>query len=180
MARNADDEPLPGTIFLTKIGGVVGKIVWILQLFNGDFSRWTHVGMVLDDGDTFEAMPGGAVIGKLAARDGEPIAFIDWDLDAETREAIVATARELEGTPYSWLTYAYLAATRLHLPTAAYFMRERVEKHERLICSQAADLIYRTHGQHLFEDGRKPYDLTPGDFKALLNREVKRGQADPV
>lgn len=178
MGRNAVD-PLPGTIFLTQIEGWVGTLVWLLQAANGDLSRWSHVGIVLENGDTFEAQPGGAVIGKLSDYADRPIAFIPWEMDDLTRWDIVEQARGLEGTPYAWGTYLYLAAVRLHLPFAAKALKRRVERLQKFICSQAADLLYVMHGQHLFDDGRKPYDLTPGDFAPLL-KGTQHGQADRV
>jgi hypothetical protein len=38
-----------------------------------------------------------------------------------------------------------------------------------LICSQLVDLCYLRAGAHLFDDGRLPGDVTPGDLWKLLN-----------
>lgn len=158
----------PGTIMLTQIGGIVGKIVWLLQAINGDLSRWTHVAVVLDDLTVFEAQPGGAVISPLSDYGHANVAFVPWEMDDETREAIVATAKSLAGTGYSWDTYIMLAAYRLGLPFLSRLFRKRVQDSRFFICSQAADHIYRLNGQYLFTDGRMPYDVTPGDFRFLL------------
>lgn len=164
-------EHRPGAIGLTVIDGLVGKLVWALQALNGDLSKFTHVFVVLDNGELFSARPGGAVILPDDHYEGRPIAYVDVPLTGKQQAAIVATARELAGTPYSWGSYLFMAAERLHLPWAADWMRHRVETSGRMICSQAADYIYNANGIHLFSDGRQPYNTTPGDFARLLEHQ---------
>src|SRR5690606_40928109 len=78
------------------------------------------------------------------------------------------------GTDYNWTTYFYLAAYRLHLPVTTALLKRRVSRSDKLICSQAVDDIYRTAGVHLFNDGRLPYDVTPGDLARLIPECVCR------
>jgi hypothetical protein len=163
--------PLPGTIGLARIKGFVGWLVWLMQAINGDFSKWTHVFVVLDDGTVFEAQPGGAVISPLEKYlDGRPVAFVPWDMPDSARETIVRLARSHDGVGYNWTTYFYLAAYRLRLPKLTAMLKYRVSRSKKLICSQAADYFYLKAGQHLFDDGRLPYDVTPGDVARLLPR----------
>ncbi|NWF26583.1 hypothetical protein HW130_09905 [Streptomyces sp. PKU-EA00015] len=161
--------PLPGSIVLTQIGGLAGKLVWLLQALNGDLSRWTHVAVALDDGTVFEAQPGGAVISPWSKYEGRQQAVVPWELRSDQRDAVVAEARSRVGTGYNWTTYFYLAAYRFRLPLATGFLRSRVARSDKMICSQAADDIYRTCGIHLFDDGRLPFDVTPGDLARLLD-----------
>lgn len=158
-------EPLPGDIGLTKIKGFVGILVRIMQILNGDFAKPTHVYVVLDDGTVFEAQPGGAVITPLIEYDKRWKEYVDWPLTEDQRHRIVSRARTYVGTGYNWTTYFYLAAYRLHFRPK--WLKCRVQNDKRLICSQAADKIYADEGVHLFNDGRMPYDLTPGDFGRL-------------
>lgn len=158
----------PGTIMLTQIGGITGKLVWLLQAINGDLSKWTHVAVTLDDDTVFEAQPGGAIIAPMSKYNDADVAFVPWHMPDWVRDKIVADARKLEGTSYNWTTYGYLAAYRLNLPVLTKLLRKRVEQADKFICSQAADSLYRRNGQKLFTDHRLPYDITPGDFRELL------------
>lgn len=157
--------PLPGTIGLTVIKGPVGWLVRLLQWLNGDFAKPTHVFVVLDDETVFEAQPGGAVITPLSEYDNRWVRYVDWPLTPEKRFAIVARARTYVGIGYNWTTYFYLAAYRLHI--RPQWLKDRVQNDKRMICSQAADKIYADEDEHLFNDGRMPYDLTPGDIGRL-------------
>lgn len=158
-------QPLPGDIGLTEIQGVVGGLVRLLQYLNGDFAKPTHVYVVLDDETVFEAQPGGAVITPLSEYDARWREYVAVDLTPEQRMRIVSRARTYVGTGYNWTTYFYLAAYRFHFRPK--WLKRRVQNDERLICSQAADKIYADEGVHLFNDGRMPYDLTPGDLGRL-------------
>lgn len=159
-------DPKPGDIFLTRITGPVGWAVWLGQAINGDLSRWTHAGIVLDDGTVFEAQPGGAQIRPLYT--DRPVKYIHFRGVTEfTREKIVAEARSRVGMGYSWTTYLYLAAYRLRLPITTRWLRKRVSDSKHMICSQAVDDAYRVCGVQLFDDGRLPFDVTPGDLARL-------------
>lgn len=174
------DDILQGTyegeIILTPIEGWVGCLVWVLQLLNGDTSRWTHAALVLDNGEVFEAQPGGAKISPLSKYRDRPWAVVSkikvgdellpLELPSQTRARVIEEARNLEHIGYNWTTYFYLAAYRLHIRPA--WLKRRVQKSKRMICSQAVDHIYRLAGVRLFDDHRMPHDLTPGDLAKLI------------
>jgi hypothetical protein len=177
-------EPAAGDMVLLQIKGLVGKLVWLGQALNGDLSKWTHVGIMLDDGTLFEAQPGGAVMTdwdiyadrqfatvKLhqRARNRGPVPHgyiaVPLTLTWADRMNIVEEARLRVGRGYNWTTYFYLAAYRMGIRPE--WLKRRVQRSDRLICSQAADEIYGNAGIHLFADGRMPYDVTPGDLARL-------------
>lgn len=172
-----------GDILLLQIEGVTGVAVWLLQAINWDLSRWTHVGVILDTGYVFEAQPGGATLTPLSKYADRPGAVVTHrllpdgglhrlDLTPQQREAVSNVAREYVGYRYGWGTYAYLAAYRLGLRSR--WLRQRVRRSDRMICSQAADQIYRDVGIELFGDGRMPMDVTPGDLARLAPRSESR------
>lgn len=185
--RLVRDLPLePGTIVLVQIKGWVGKAVWLMQLINRDPSKWTHAMVVLDDGTAFEAQPGGAVITPLeeyADRPGTMVEFFEtphfedgkvvgYDklplkpiMTDHIRREIVRYARDLGDVGYNWGTYLYLALYRFGIRPE--WLKRRIKDDRRVICSQAADLVYDLAGVHLFNDGRMPYDVTPGDLARL-------------
>lgn len=165
----------PGDFGLTQIAGAGGVFVRFGQWLNGDgFSEFEHAFLYLGDGQIIEAEPGGARITDLS----EYADFtVQWSsgiipLTAGQRTAIVANARKYQGTPYSFLDYFALAARRLHLEPAEILLKERVQDSEHLICSQLVDQVYTDSGVHLFNDGRWPGDVTPGDlYERLMGRE---------
>ncbi len=164
---------LPATIVLGRIPGLVGKLVWLGQAINGDRSYWTHAGITTGDRNVFEARPGGAGTSSLGV--GETWHTWDsvyWDLTYEQRVKIVEECHKRLGTGYNWTTYFYLAAYRLNLPLTTRLLRKRVARSDKMICSQIVDEIYRVCGIQLFDDGRLPHDVTPGDLARLRDRRV--------
>jgi len=146
-----------------QITGPGGWAIRVAQAITGDWSRYTHAGIVLDDATVIGAQPGGAaIIGLDQIMDRRPLAFSKMDLTEQTRAALVATARSLEGTPYSFLDYAALGLLAIGLKPR--WIRARVRTSGHLICSQLVDLVYTRAGVHIFDDGRDSGDVTPGDL----------------
>lgn len=185
-AKVRDLDLRPGDIILLQIKGFTGFMVRVMQWFNRDTSKWTHAGMVLDDDTLFEAQPGGAVITPLAEyadRPGVRVAFyqkpvnlagkaiaykhapLDDVIKDSRRANMVTQARSMVKLGYNWTTYFYLAAYRLGIRSR--WLKWRVQNSDKVICSQAVDLIYDDNTIHLFADGRMPYDVTPGDLARL-------------
>jgi hypothetical protein len=175
-----DLDPQPGDLLLLRIKGVVGWLVWLLQLINGDTSKWTHVAVCLDEFTLFEAQPGGAQIvsiGKYADRPmtivrhyqqhGNPSTLLPLSevLTDSVRKQIALYAREMDKVGYNWGTYVYLALFRIGVRTD--WIVKHIQDDDRVICSQAGDLAYDLAGVHLFADNRMPYDVTPGDIATL-------------
>lgn len=158
----------PGTFGLTTIGGLLGVLISLGQWVVGDASRYTHAFVVLDDDTVMEAMPSGARIRSLDhAETHRPIAY-SWaiTLTDQQRALIVGQARVLEGTRYGFSAYLHLALSRLGIrwPWLIRYLR----RNGRMICSQLVDEVYRRSGIRLFDDGRAPHDVTPGDLANLL------------
>ncbi|MCZ2837162.1 hypothetical protein [Modestobacter sp. VKM Ac-2985] len=183
----------PGSFGLSRIGGLLGMAVAAGQAFTFDGSRYTHAFVVVDGGSVVQAMPSGAELAPLAdfvGRDDvrwcdapvqSTLAFYRealltrmTDLEmvdrlADTyernlRQALSAEARQLVGTGYSFADY--LALGLAHLGVRPHWLRRYIAASGRLICSQLVDETYRRQGVHLFDDGRLPMDVTPGDLDA--------------
>jgi hypothetical protein len=71
-----------------------------------------------------------------------------------------------DGTPYSFLDYATIAAHAWHIPAPG--LRAYVASTRSMICSQLADQSRLDGGSHLFDDGRWPGFVRPCDLGALL------------
>jgi uncharacterized protein YycO len=160
--------PQPGDIGLTKIGGVLGWFVYLGQCLIGDRSKWTHAFVVLHNDMLIEAQPGGALLFPLDKYKNREVVYVSPDdLTQEQRDAIVAEATMLQGTPYSYADYVALFLELLGIRSK--FLRKYVRTSGRLICSQLCDLSYQRGGYHLFDDGRLPMDITPGDLARRFN-----------
>lgn len=161
-------NPTPGMFGLTRIGGLLGLLISLGQWIVGDASRYSHAFVVLDDGTVMEAMPSGARIAPQAAvLARRPLAF-SWAiaLTPVQRADVVAAARTLEGARYGFSAYLHLALSRVGIRWP--WLIGHLERNQRLICSQLVDVVYRRAGLQLFDDGRAPHDVTPGDLANIL------------
>lgn len=169
-------NPPPGSFGLSRIGGLLGKLIAAGQAFSGDGSRWTHAFVVLDRGEVIEAMPGGARIVPLADRLTHPeVVFCDAPIqgwlaehsqsrysEIVLREWVVREARKLDRVGYGYLQYLALGLVALGFQPE--WLRRYIASKNRMICSQLVDEVYRRAGIQLFDDGRLPQDVTPGDL----------------
>lgn len=158
----------PGDIGLTSIGGWLGFWVSLGQHLAGDSSKYTHAYIVLDDETVIAAQPGGARIDRLSDYKNKAI-YIQLELTDEQRAAIVAEARSLEGLPYSFLDYLALALARFGIKPK--WLKKYIADTGHMICSQLCDEVYRRVGINLFNDGRLPQEVTPGDLLYVLAGE---------
>ena len=176
----------PGSFFLTRQTGRVGKLVAAGQALVRGASTYTHAGIVLDDDHVLEGLPGGAVISPLEKlTKAGPLLICDRPVrdyvashsfpdttpgavELWVRHRVVSAARLLEGTPYSWLDYAAIAMAEWRIP-GWRLVRGRVETSQRLICSALVDRAYLWAGIELFDDGRLVGDVTPWDLAEYAN-----------
>lgn len=164
-------QPLPGSFGLARITGAVGLFVWLGQRLSGDGSRWTHAFLVLDNNEITEAQPEGTKIEPLEQYTSRTeVKFCDplaGRPEPELRAQLVQTARALDGTRYNWFNYPALGLLALGIkpPCLRRFVRRT---QSGMICSQLVDYVYMVNGVHLFDDGREPMDVTPGDLARLF------------
>lgn len=154
---------LPGDVGFSTIGGRVGWWVNLGQAMLRDASRWSHAFIVLENGECLEAMPGGARIVPVVRRLGREYAYARLPLTRLQRQEVDRIGRSLVGTPYSFADYAALAAWEWNLP-GRNLLRSYVSSSGHMICSQLVDYALCRAGFHLFDDGRLPQDVTPGDL----------------
>jgi hypothetical protein len=160
-------QPKPGDFGLTKIKGFLGFMVGFGQFLTGDSSRYTHAFIVLDDNRIIEAMPGGAKISSIDQYRNKAI-YSNIELTDQQREDIVKYAKKYENVKYSFLDYLSLALLRFGIKPKK--LRNFIQNKGHMICSQLVDHVYYLAGVHLFNDGRLPQDVTPGD---LANRLIE-------
>lgn len=151
---------LPGDIGFATIPGRVGWWVNVGQALLRDSARWTHVFLVLQGGMVVEAMPSGARVRPVDLT--ADCAYARLPLTEDQRAQIHDVGWQLAGTPYSFADYAALAAWEWGLP-GRQALRSYVRDSGHMICSQLVDHALAQVGFHLFDDGRLPQDVTPGD-----------------
>lgn len=158
--------PDTGDFGVVKIPGNVGDLIRAGQWLNGDgYADYEHAFVVVTaDGMVIEGRPSGAGHNYTSAYPNA----VYYTCPDQHREAVGNAAVGLIGRPYSWVDYFALAAVRFHLDLIAHPLRSYVSSSGRLICSQLVDYAYQLAGVQLFNDGRLPGDVTPGDLWALI------------
>lgn len=171
-------RPKPADIGLTRISGAGGAAIRAAQWAAGDgFRDLEHAFEVTDwpDPDTFriiEAMPGGA---QHVYNWHDPDRTLWLICPDQYREAVVAEALAMVDTPYSFLGYGALALHRFHIP--APHLKKYIASSGHLICSQLVDRAAMRGGWKIFDDGRDPGDVTPGDLtKAAIQSGGRAGE----
>lgn len=159
-----------GDFGVVKIPGRVGKLIRLGQWLNGDgYDDYEHAFIVTGLAQVIEGRPSGAGYNTVRSYPGAAY----YNCPEESREAVAHAARLLIGRGYSWVDYFALAAVRFHLDLVAPPLRRYVKNSGRLICSQLVDLAYQMGGVQLFDDGRLPGDVTPGDLYGLIVKQQK-------
>jgi hypothetical protein len=182
---------LPGMFGLAQISGVTGKLIRLGQrIVDGKDSVYTHAFLVVDDNRVIEAEPGGATFAPLSKYEGrEDVLFSDapiqlavtaaevsWEkvgynfavseasatYEAILRRRVTIFGKQCEGIPYNYLDYFAIALEHFRIAIPA--VKRRIEREDRMICSQLVDWAYLQCGIHLFDDNRLPQDVTPGDL----------------
>lgn len=163
------NPPRAGDFFLVPIKGKVGLGIRFGQWLNGGgFIAVQHAGIYIGGDYTVEAMPGGAIKGRLSDYIGGPIIWSSdmIELRQSERISIVAHALDYVGTPYSFLDYLGLFLQRFRLRPS--WLKRYTASTKHMICSQLVDQCYDDAGVHLFSDGRIAGDVTPADLYHLV------------
>lgn len=156
--------PRQGDIGLSTIGGRTGALVNIGQAVIRDSSRFTHAFVHVGNDEVVEAMPGGALLSP-ASKYPDAFYFSPKMLTEYQRDKLGFYGRKLVGTPYSFLDY--LSLSLAHYKLRPKWLKNYVHSTKHMICSQLVDEIYFLTNVHLFNDGRIPGDVTPGDLMYL-------------
>ncbi|WP_425837400.1 hypothetical protein [Streptomyces fractus] len=162
--------PQPGDFALTKITRLSGAAISAGQWLVGDGAPVQHAFVYVGNGEIVQAMPGGAELIRLEDA-SEPVVWSTGriPLTAAERMRVCGAARGLVGTPYSFMDYVSIALAFYRIRPR--WVRDFVTDTGHLICSQLVDEAYLRAGVHLFDDGRIPGDVTPGDLWKLLQSE---------
>jgi hypothetical protein len=139
-----------------------GLAAWLIRF--GTHSKVNHAFIYVGDGRIIEAQPGGAI--ESDASKYPDAIWSNLYLPDVKRVEIAAWAKQQIGVPYGWPDIAALSLACLGIKPG--FIARRIERMDRLICSQLADKAYMLSDVHLFQDGRLPGQVTPGDLLHLI------------
>lgn len=136
-------------------------------------SRYSHAFVVISDTEVIESAARGAILSPLAKYTGRPAGQIAYNDDEPIpdgmRSDIADHARWFAGTPYGYVDIAAVLLASLGLRWK--WLARIVDNQHRMICSQLADFAYQEAGVQLFDDGRLPQNVVPGD---LVDRLAER------
>lgn len=153
MPAGLNDVPL---FFVVRSDNVAGWVIrWATR------SKWNHAGLIGRNNERLGAHPGG--FGAEQQSRNEHVVYAR--ITAAQQSAIWDEAERLIGTPYGWLDI--LCIGLLQYGVRPKVIRDRVQRSDQLICSQAVDFCVQVADLHFFEDKRLPQDVTPGDLVNL-------------
>jgi cell wall-associated NlpC family hydrolase len=155
-------EPRAGAFGLVRTGGWAA---WLIRV--GTRSTVNHAFVYIGDGRIIEAEPDGAT-----ESDVSKYSSVIWSavpMTDEQSSAIVAWAKAQKGVPYGWLDIAVLSLAAFGIHNR--WIDRRIENTHYLICSQLVDKAYELGDVHLFDDGRLPGQVTPGDLLRLITNK---------
>jgi uncharacterized protein YycO len=153
------NQPRVGDYFVVRTNGLAA---WLIRL--GTRSPVNHAGVFVGDGAIIEAQPGGAV--RSPVTDYPNAIWSDLPLTDSDRASIAHWATAQVGVPYGWPDIAALTLACFGIKPR--FVAKRIERMDRLICSQLCDKAYLLAGVHLFDDGRLTGEVTPGALLHLI------------
>jgi uncharacterized protein YycO len=146
--------------------GVVTTTGWAARLIQAvTRSRYNHAFIYVGNGQVIEGRPAGAGYANLSAY--PDVLWSTVPLNPLEREHIVAAAVKVIGTPYSWVDCVAIGIADLVGWRAPQSVHDRLNRRDRLMCSQLVDSCYLAAGVHLFTDGRVPGDVAPSDLAEL-------------
>lgn len=92
--------------------------------------------------------------------------------------AVANAAVALIGTPYSWVDDAAIGLTKIFDWNVPEAVRKRLNRKDRLMCSQLVDTACNRGGWVLYRDQRLPGDVSPGDLLIYI-LATRAGEVDP-
>lgn len=160
--------PELGDFGVVRTGGWAGQLIrW------GTESPVNHAFVYVGMGEIVEMEPGGI---QLSYASKYPDAI--WStgkipLTATQRETIAhfERARARKGVKYSFLGLAVIALAQRRfgsIVTSRDFLARAVSDDGQEFCSQEVDFAYASNGVQLFDDGRLPGLVSPGDLYNLI------------
>lgn len=143
------------------LAGPVTRLQWLVSA--ATTSPAFHVVVGLGSGQVLSANPGGV---RIEPEEQHPRAvWSRFPLTPEQIEGVVAWGMARLARPYNWVSDAMItveAFTPIRFPDR---MNTRVAGDRRYTCSQFADAALRFGaGYHVFDDGRRPGQVTPASF----------------
>lgn len=155
-------------LVLGQFGTVRTRGAAALAIRVGTQSPVNHASVYIGGGRIVEAQPGGAIISPVSKY--PDAIWSDPGLIPGLAAGFLIThyAMDLVGTPYGWPDIAALSFAAIGIRSHA--IDERIERTDRLICSQLVDRAYLLAGVHLFDDGRLSGEVTPGDLYNLARQ----------
>lgn len=164
--------PQPGDLGLVITHGLGSDLIrlgdriesWRKHL---EHEPYNHVIVAVTPRQAVQAEPHGANMVNIDAYPATT--WYTWPgITGAQRQAVSFAARKLVGIGYSWLDIGALTLDCLGWDVQRddgklTLVGRRINRHDRLVCSALGDLAYQEAGLHLYDDGRLPGEVTPGD-----------------
>lgn len=145
-----------GDMWAVRTSGFFG---WAIRLLTR--SPVNHAGVWAPNGMVGEARPSGFIVDRPP---WPTLITIRVPLTPGQRAQIPAVLTMITGTRYNFLDIAALAVALISRCKTPRWVARRLARPDRLMCSQAVDLVLAAVGFHLYDDGRLAGEVTPGDI----------------
>lgn len=175
-------RPRPGDFCCVPVSGPVGFGITVGQWLDGDaFQFYDHTEVYVGKADA--AGPYGYTVSTYPSGPGKrALPCPAWelpgslwssgliDLTGTQRTGITAWAVQHQDVRYSFADYGALVLHAAHVN--AGWLRRYIASTRHQICSQYVDTAYAENNVHLFDDGRWPGYIKPGDLAKLLQSRI--------
>lgn len=162
----------PGDVGFGPIRGIGGWAARAGMMLLRDDTKYPHCFMVTsvirEETYAMEARPGGARMAEISDRWTSGYFYVrPAYADALSAHRAALAALDMDGLPYGYMAYPYLALDRINVEGRLidwYIRRETPDGYPAApICSQLVDAALERGGIQLYDDGREHHDVTPGD-----------------
>lgn len=137
-----------------------------IETFTG--SPYYHAAIFVGNGDVIEARPEGVGAAPIGSWTNRTILWSNLDLTDEQRKNICESARAMAGIPYSWVDIVALGLSAWGITPE--WVWKRLERSDRLICSQLVARCYHLAGINLIPS-KADCRITPGDLADVIEHK---------
>lgn len=159
----------PGDVALVVNGGQFARAIRLCdkmkaQRLHVPAEPYNHAAIMISETQVVQASTSaGAVLEPLDKQSWHKVEWRRWpDLAPADQMLLGALAQSLLGVPYNFTDVVALAIDSFGFDPK--WVKDREADSSTLLCSQLVDLVFQRANLHLFDDGRVPGSVTPGDL----------------
>lgn len=151
-----------------------GTTFWSSTVEHVTQSRAHHVVVAYSETMCISAQPGGARLRPIT--DFPNAVWSRFELTDAQRDMIRALAYQYRNTPYNYAGFVLIGAQVAAGRPVPDWLARAVSRSQRMECAQLADMLLSAAGVSVFDDGREPGLMFPGEWERKFD---ERGWMPP-